>query len=581
MGKRWKIQPHDAACVAELERCVGVPAVVAQLLASRGIRHAAAARQFLKAPATDLYDPDLLPGVPEATRRILEALRVGRRITIYGDYDADGMSATAILLRCLRLVGASVDAYVPNRLDDGYGLNHEALELIARRGTQLVITVDCGIASIDEARAARRLGLELIITDHHEPHAVLPDADVLVHPRLPGGQYPFGALCGAGVAFKLAWSLCRAVAGRERVEGALRAFLIQSLGLAAIGTIADVVPLLDENRLLVRHGLAALCDRPTPGVAALFQITRLAKQRDVSSEDIAFVVAPRLNAAGRMGEAMLGVELLATDDPERARLLAEHLNNQNEKRDSVERGIYQMALARLKELGDPHAAPALVIDGEGWHPGVIGLVAGRLAEKYHRPTIVISIDPNGLRPAIGSARAACGLELHKALAQCERWLLAHGGHAAAAGLKIDPRSIPAFRQAFCDIAAAWIAPEDRVSELRIDAEAPLCQLSEQTVQQIEQLAPFGEGNPRPVLCTIDVHLNSSPKLLGSSGRHFAVELRQHQQAVRAVAFSQPHWVELLMRQQGPIDVAYSPVLNRFAGKCSVEMQLIDWRPSSH
>ncbi|GIW95034.1 MAG: single-stranded-DNA-specific exonuclease RecJ [Pirellulaceae bacterium] len=580
MGKRWRIQPHDAACVAELERRVGVPAVVAQLLASRGIRHADAARQFLKAPASDLYDPDLLPGIPEATKRILGAIRRGRRITVYGDYDADGMSATAILVRCLRLLGADVDVYVPNRLDDGYGLNDDALELIARRGTSLVVTVDCGIASVEEAKTARRLGLELIVTDHHEPQADLPDADVLVHPRLPGSRYPFGALCGAGVAFKLAWSLCRAYCGQERVSGAMRGFLIQSLGLAAIGTIADVVPLLDENRLLVRHGLTALTDRPPPGLAALMQVTRLANQRQLTSEDIAFVIGPRLNAAGRLGEAMLGVELLATDNEERARTLAQHLHEQNEKRDSVERGIYQMAIARLKELGDPHEAPALVVDGQGWHPGVIGLVAGRLAEKYHRPTVVISVDPTGLRPAVGSARSACGLELHRALAHCERWLLAHGGHAAAAGLKIDPRYISDFRKAFCEVAAAWIAPEDRVAELWIDAEAPFSQLSEQTVQQIEQLAPFGEGNPRPVLCTVAVEVNGPLKMLGTSGRHFAVELRQHQQTIRAVAFGKPQWIEMLGRLQTSIDVAYSPVLNRFGGRCSVEMQLVDWRPSS-
>lgn len=579
MGKRWRIQPHDAAQVAQLERRAGVPTVVAQLLASRGVQSAEAARQFLRASARDLHDPELLPGAVEATHRILRAIETGRRITVYGDYDADGMSAAAILYRCLRLLGAEVDIYIPNRLDDGYGLNDDALSSIRARGTSLVVTVDCGIASQHEAHTARQLGLELVITDHHEFRGELPDADVLVHPRLPNTNYPFGELCGAGVAFKLAWSLCRRACGSTRVNDRMRDFLIEALGLAAIGTIADVVPLRDENRLLVRNGLPALKDRAPPGLAAMMQITRLKDRRELSSEDIAYVIAPRLNAAGRLGQAMLGVELLTTNDPDRAGTLAQYLHEQNETRDSLERGIYQMALARVKELGDPHSAPALVVDGEGWHPGVIGLVAGRLADKFHRPTVVISVDRSGLRPAVGSARSACGLELHKALERCAAWLLAYGGHSAAAGLKIHPKNIDAFRQAFCEIAAEWIAPEDRVAELFIDAEAPLSQLSEETVRQMELLAPFGEGNPRPVLCTAEVYVAAPPRPLGSGGRHLAFPVVQHQQTVRAVAFSKPDWMDALAQHSGPIDIAYSPVINHFAGRQTVEMHLLDWRPS--
>jgi single-stranded-DNA-specific exonuclease len=580
MGKRWRIQPHDAARVAELERRAGLPTVVAQLLASRGVQSPEAARQFLRPSAQDLYDPDSLPGMSEATSRILAAIDARRRITIYADYDADGMSAAAILFRCLQLLGACVNIHVPNRLEDGYGLNDDALATLAAQGTSMVITVDCGIASVHEARTAQRLGLELIITDHHHLGAELPDAAALVHPRLPGSTYPFGGLSGAGVAFKLAWSLCRRRCGASRVSQPMRKLLIEALALAAIGTVADVVPLLDENRRIVRSGLPALKEHPPPGIACLLELTRLKDRPELTSEDIAYVVAPRLNAAGRLGQAMLGIELLTTENPDRAAVLANYLHEQNATRDSLERGTYQVALAQLKQMGDPHTAPALVVAGDGWHPGVLGLVAGRLAEKFHRPTVVISVDPTGLRPAVGSARSACGLHLHEALSQCSRWLLAYGGHAAAAGLKMDPRHIPAFREAFCQVAAACIPPQDRVAELVIDAEAPLSQLSEQTVRHIELLAPFGEGNPRPILCTTEVCLAAPPRPLGSSGRHLALPVVQHQQTIRAVAFGKPEWLDALGDFRGPIDIAYSPVLNHFGGKCSVEMHLVDWRPSA-
>jgi single-stranded-DNA-specific exonuclease len=317
-NKRWRFQPHDADRIARLEQAAGVSPIVAQLLISRGVYEASAARTFLDAKLTGLREPDLLPGAAEAADRIYAASRAKRKIVVYGDYDADGMTGTAILLSCLKLLGADVSYYVPNRLEEGYGLNAEALRTLAERGASLVISVDCGIASVAEAAIARELGLELIITDHHEFAAELPDAAAIVHPRLPGHSYPFGGLCGAGVALKVAWAVCQRASEAKKVSEPLRNFLMSAVGLAAIGTVADVVPLVDENRILVRHGLNSLKHMPPLGLATLMQVAKIHDKPCLDSEDLAFCLAPRLNAAGRFGQAQLAIELMTTDSRERA-----------------------------------------------------------------------------------------------------------------------------------------------------------------------------------------------------------------------------------------------------------------------
>src|SRR5688500_2370790 len=328
-NKRWRLAPHDAARIARLEQLAGVPPIVAQLLLGRGVYDPEAARTFLDARLTGLRDPDELPGVPAAADLVHSAVRERRKIVIYGDYDADGMTGTAILLSCLKLLGAEVTYYVPNRLEEGYGLSCDALRTLAERGAKLVISVDCGIGSVQPAQTARELGLSLIVTDHHEFGHELPDADAIVHPRLPGTSYPFGGLCGAGVALKLAWAICQRASQAKRVTEPLRNFLLSAVGLAAIGTVADVVPLLDENRILVRHGLNSLKAMPPLGLAALLDVMQRHEDAKLDSEELAFQIAPRLNAAGRFGQAQLAVELLTTDSPDRAHQLAEYIHELN------------------------------------------------------------------------------------------------------------------------------------------------------------------------------------------------------------------------------------------------------------
>lgn len=578
--KRWLVCPHDAARVQDLERTLGVSPVVAQLLWRRQITEPTVARQFLDPRLSDLRDPNTLPGINDAAEIIHRAVVDKKKIVVYGDYDADGMTATAILVGCLNTLGGNASYFVPNRLDDGYGLNREAISLLKERGAELLVTVDCGIASLDCAEHARTLGLPLVITDHHQMGAELPIADAIVHPSLPGANYPFAGLCGAAVAFKLAWALCQRVSHSTRVTPELRDFLLMALGLAAVGTVCDVVPLVDENRIIVRHGLSAIQTHGCAGLRGLISAAGLDRRERLSSEDLAFTLGPRLNAAGRLGQAQLGVELLTSQNASRIAALAEYLQQLNLSRDSLDRSIY---LAANKQIKDSFAAehdPAFVLADRDWHAGVIGIVAGRIAEKLHRPTILISLDPLKAKPAVGSGRSVNGFDLYQALEHCREHLVTFGGHAAAAGLKIEDDKVDPFREAFLNYVGDHLSLEEGLAELQIDVEAPLSQLTLQTLREMERLAPFGQANPRPVLCATQVHLTEVPRRMGNGERHLSMRLVQHGVRMRAVAFGRADWAEHMQDLSRPLDLAFHPVINEFNGHSRVELHLLDWRQST-
>ncbi len=580
MTKRWRIATHDPQRVADLGRAAGIPAVIAQLLLCRGISNPDVARDFLNAPLGKLRQPMELPGMEGAAVRLWEAVREGKRIVIYGDYDVDGVSGSSILLEALRLLKANVTYHIPHRQTDGYGLNRRALQSLAEEGAQVVVTVDCGITAVNEARLARELGLELIITDHHEMGDELPDA-LLVHPRLPGHDYPFAGLSGAGVAFKLAWALgVVAAGGSGRTSPEMREFLCRAMVLASLGTVADVVPLVDENRILVRHALQHLRDWSTLGLRTLLDVMNLNKSQ-YSSEDIGFGIGPRLNAAGRLGQARLAVELLTTRCPNRAQELAQYIDQLNVSRRSLEQSVYLAALKQAQEQFDPENDPALVLAGRGWHGGIIGIVAGRLAEKFNRPVVLLSLSELGDRPATGSCRSVPGFNIHEALQACSHRLRKFGGHAAAAGLSLDEDQIDHFRGDFCEYVAERITPEERVAELAIDVEAPLSAFTLKTVNQIEQLAPFGAGNARPLLCTTGVRLAGPPRKIGGGERHLSLHLEQHGLKLRSVAFGGADWADDLEKCQGAdLAVAFRPKVNVYNGKASVELELADWKLAS-
>ena len=575
--KTWHLLPHDPFAMERLAGALRTSPIIAQLLLNRGIDGAEAARLFLNPALTGLHKPELLPGVTEAADRLWAAVQAGRRICVYGDYDADGVTGTAILLQGLRLLQAPVDFYVPHRLEEGYGLNSEALRQIAASGSNVVVTVDCGICSVEEAREAKRLGLELIVTDHHEMKDELPDAAVLVHPRLPNSAYPFGGLSGAGVAFKLAWALCQRASGGEKVTPRLRDFLMDSVALATLGLVADVMPLRDENRVFVRHGLSRLRQAPTTGLKALLDSTGLTAQPQLRAEDISYKLAPRLNAVGRLGCARLVVELLTTGSEQRATDLARYLEGQNEDRQRLERRILAEARERVAEL-DLERMPALVLSDPNWHPGIIGIVAGRLADLYARPVLLIGVRAeNGEVAAVGqgSGRSVPGFPLHEALRACDGQLLSHGGHKAAAGFRIKPELIDTFRDRFCAYADQFFGQKAPRPQLVLDAEVPLSALTLGLLGEIDRLEPYGSENRRPVFLAGGLQIVGTPAKMGQGERHFNFRVKQQGTTLRAVAFSMAERIEELMSAAGQCCLAFTPKINEWQGYRRVELQVVD------
>ncbi len=489
------------------------------------------------------------------------------------------MTATAILYRCLVKLGADVSYFVPNRLDDGYGVNSDSLRKLRDRGAELIVTVDCGIGSIDEVKLAHQLGMKIVVTDHHQIGSQLPAADALIHPALPGHDYPFGGLCGAGVAFKLAWALCQRHCGNEKLPEDFRHLLFGCIALAAIGTVADVVPLLDENRIIVHHGLGCLRQFASVGLTHLMRLAKLDEKPRLEAEDLAFMIGPRLNAAGRLGQAQLGVELLICQSRERAESLSNYIDKLNLDRDTIDRRILKSAKQLIKDEFDPDNEPALVLAHPDWHLGVIGIAAGRIAERYHRPTILISTDSMGNRPGVGSCRTSCGVNLYQALAATSEHLIKFGGHPAAAGLSIDPDNIDAFREDFCEQVINQVGTEDLIPDLEIDAEALISQMTLPTMNELQKLAPFGQQNPRPILCATGVQLAAPPTTMGSDGRHISLQLKQHDSRIRAVGFGKGEWLQRIDHAAGTYDFAFKPVINEYRGRRNVELHLIDFRPT--
>jgi single-stranded-DNA-specific exonuclease len=579
VAKTWHLLPHDRDAVGRLAGALQVSPIVAQLLLNREISAPDQARRFLDAPLAGLHAPDLLPGITEAAGRLHDAVLTRRRICVYGDYDVDGTTAIAILLQGLRLLGAEPDFYVPHRLEEGYGLNPDALRQIAESGSKVVVTVDCGVASLREAEVARELGLELIVTDHHEPKERRPDAAVIVHPRLPPGVYPFGGLSGSGVAFKLAWKLAQLGSGGDKVTQRFRDYLLDAVVLASLGTVADVVPLHDENRIFVRAGLNRLRQAPSVGLRALIEAASLPAGAELRASDIAFKLAPRLNAAGRLGCARLVVELLTTTSPQRAADQARFLEQQNAERQRIERQM----VAQARELADRDFAdaPALVLASPDWHGGVIGIVAGRLAEQYARPVLMIAVRPSengGLPVGHGSGRSVPGFALHEALRACTDCLISHGGHRAAAGFKVRVDAIDEFREKFCAYAASQFPEGPPSPQITLDAEVPLSALTMGLLKEIDRLEPYGSENGRPIFLAGDLEIGGQPRRMGGGERHLSFRVRQSGTTLRAVAWGMGERFDELMSEGGRCCLAFTPKINKWQDYTSVELDVVDFRP---
>jgi single-stranded-DNA-specific exonuclease len=579
-AKVWHLLPSDPDAANRLAYAAKVSAVVAQLLLNRGVSTPGDVRRFLDAPLGGLHPPALLPNIPEATERIAAAINAKRKICIYGDYDVDGVTGTAILLQLLTQLGGDVEFHVPLRLSEGYGLNCDKIRDLAARGVQLVVSVDCGIASIEEADEAKRLGLELIVTDHHEMLERLPNADVLVHPRLPGSKYPFGDVCGAGVAFKLAWSLAQRASGSERVNPELREFLLDAVGLAALGLVADVVPLQDENRIFVRHGLARIAKNPSVGLRALIEAAKIGDGKAITAEDVGFKIAPRLNAAGRLGCARLAVELLTTKNAARAKDLAQYLEDQNSQRQGMERKYTQEAKDQLEGTHWP-TTPGIVLASDVWHQGVVGIVASRLVEHFARPALVMAIKADEAI-AVGSGRSVPGFALHEALRACGEHLIGHGGHAAAAGFKLKPEKIDEFRAAFITYATTHFkGVEPPAPRITIDTEVPLSAITHGLLKDIDKLEPYGAGNPKPKFLACGLKVEGARKIgTGDVQRHMDFKVRQGETVMRAVAWNMADRLEELLRTNGECCLVFTPKVNEWRGERKIELQVIDLRPGA-
>jgi single-stranded-DNA-specific exonuclease len=535
-----------------LAEAVGVSTPVAVVLLRRGYETPEAAREFLA--AEESHAPESFASMADIAAAVQAAIEAGGRITVHGDFDVDGVCATTILVRALRELGADCDWLIPDRLRDGYGLSKANVEELARRGTSLLITADCGVTAIEEVALARSLGMEVIVTDHHQPGEEVPDC-LMLHPALDG--YPFEELCGTAVAWKLATALREAAgSGTDPAE---------DLDLVALATVADVVPLVGENRSLVKRGLEGVRRARRPGIRALLQVSKC-EPSQVDETDLGFRLAPRINAAGRLYRADAGVELFLTEDESRAAEIAKELNRANAERRATEREVEAAAEAAYGELPtDLREAPAIVVAGEGWHPGVIGIVASRLAERHHRPTVVISLDPEG--NGRGSGRSIPAFDLLAGLRACSDHLARFGGHRAAAGLEIEAGKLEAFRDAFAAHAAATLRPEDLVRTERIDAIVGGAELGIELAEELDRLRPFGMGNPG-VRLLVPAAKVRDPRPMGE-GKHLRFSLHSGGRRALGVAFGRS---SIGVKEDEAVDVMVRLEVNRWNG--SVEPRVL-------
>jgi len=570
LPKEWIIHPRWAGC-SEASADWSVPPLVAQLLHNRKVASAADARAFLDPKLTDLHPPDALPGATAAAALLAEAIRDKRRIVLYGDYDVDGITGVAILWRLLTQAGAHVSYYVPHRVDEGYGLNAAAVRTLADEGAQILVSVDCGITALDVADEARRLGLALIITDHHEPRETLPDCAAVVHPRIAPG-YPNADLCGSGVAFKLAWALAQRLSGADRVAPEYRAVLMDTLPLAALGTIADVVPLVGENRIIARGGLALMAQSRLPGVRALLAVADLTGEVDCS--DVGYRIAPRINAAGRMGHARLAIDLFTHADENRAREIALYLDDHNNARKALQRKQARRACELVEAAGlDGDTCRAIVLADHEWHPGVVGIVAANVVDRFHKPAVLIALDGD---IGHGSARSVPYFPMHEALAACGAHLISHGGHAMAGGLKISASAVPAFTEAFVAFANNTLSGSAARARLRIDGEVDLHEIDEPTVSALLRLGPFGEGNPKPILASDWLDIADEPRCVGKGGEHLQLSVRQNGSMLKAIAFGAAQHLPAL-KDHRRCRVAFEPIISAYQGRRRVELQVVDFK----
>jgi len=546
LKKRWTIKNvEDEYSVKSLADSLNISEILASLLVERNVKTFSEAKQFFRPSLESLHDPFLMDNMEEATTRLIEALTENQLICIYGDYDVDGTCATSVLYLFLKELDANVEYYIPKRLEEGYGLSKAAIDQVREKGTSLLITVDCGITAIEETEYANQLGMDVIICDHHQPKDELPNALAVLDPLKPSCNYPFKYLSGAGVAFKLAQGACERIGKRD--------LPLQYIDLVALAGAADIVPLVDENRLLVAEGLNMINNNPRPAMEALIEVSHL-QPGQLNSGQVVFTIAPRINAVGRMGDAERAVELLITDDKNEAIKLARILETENYERRKIDVDTFESAIEMVENTLDKKNDLSIVLHYEDWHPGVIGIVASRLVEKYYRPTVLLTtID--GV--AKGSARSITNFNIYEALEKCEDVLLHFGGHRAAAGVAVEVDKVEEFKEKFNNIVRESLSEDDLLPEIRIDSKLKFSEITPKFLKVLEQFSPFGPGNMRPVFLSEDVQISNMPRIVGTN--HLLLSLKQEgsERIFDCIGFNMGEFCDPIINNNSKMDVVFT------------------------
>ena len=567
-SRHWVIREPDPKQVTTLTSELGLPNIIAGLLVNRDVVDPMEARAYLNPRLGDLVDPAGLRGMAKAVERILSAIEQNERITIYGDYDVDGMTSSSILARFFRACGWPTHVFLPDRFKDGYGINADRIRELIDAGTTLFITVDCGITATEAIAEAKELGADFIIVDHHQPREDgLPPAAAIINPHQPSCTFPFKDLCAAGLAFHLVMGLRGELRKRGTYQGLDEPDIRKLLDIVAIGTIADVVPLKGLNRILVTAGLKRMARSEHAGVRALVAVS--AGSRRLNAGVVGFQMGPRLNAAGRLSHPYKGYELLSTDDTRLAQEIAADVDNENQKRRTVQSEIEEQAIEQALSLSED-VAPAYVLWSNDWHPGVAGIVAARIVQRFHRPCAVIAVK-DGIGK--GSIRSIRGFNAVAGLRQCADSLEQFGGHPHAAGVTVQEDQLPHFRRAFAQAAEALTKPDDLIPRLTLDSELSFQDLAGELLDQIENLAPFGAGNREPLFCTRGVDVLETRRV-GKDRSHLRMKLQHSGQRLDAIAFGCGEHAPPVGDR---IDVAYRPEYNEWKGRVSLQLRVLDFR----
>ena len=545
-NKRWKIREvYDDYSAKSLADSLNISDVLSRLLIQRDITSFSQAKYFFRPSLDSLHDPFLMNGMETATYRVITALTENQLIMVYGDYDVDGTCSTALLYLFLKELGAKVEFYIPKRLTEGYGINLIGIDHAKSRNTSLIISVDCGITAVEETDYAKHLGIDLIICDHHQPKEQIPDALAVLDPLKPDCDYPFVYLSGAGVAFKLAQGVSERIGKRE--------LPLKYLDLVALAGAADIVPLIGENRILVKEGLEQINSNPRPGILALIKSSNM-QPGDLTSGQIVFSIAPRINAVGRMGDAERAVELLITESTDEALKMAQILETENYQRRKIDEDTFSMAQDIVENSIDLTADTAIILHQETWHAGVIGIVASRLVEKYYRPTIILTT-AGGV--AKGSARSISNFNIYDALKKCEDLLIHFGGHQAAAGLAVEMDKLTEFKFKFNQVAKEAITEDDLTPEIKIDSKLKFSEITPKFLRIIDQFAPFGPGNMKPIFLSENVEIGNKPKIVGTN--HVVATLKQNgsDKLFECIGFNMAEYYVEMTKTNCKADIVYN------------------------